>query len=69
MRMCVIKMRVVIDSNVSPPTGVAGTIQLFVTEEYAMKTVCPAIALCPRESLHAGDNVKLFQYCCLTCYP
>jgi len=66
-------MRVVIDSYVSPSTGVAGTIQLFVTEQYAMKTVCPsvcpAITLSPRESLHAGDNVKLFQYCCLTCHP
>jgi len=39
VRICVIKMRVAIDSNVSPPTGGAGTIQLFVTEQYATKTV------------------------------
>jgi hypothetical protein len=61
-------MRVVIDSNVLPPTGVAGTIQLLLTEQYDMRTVCLSVRLqlCPRESLHAGDNVKLFQYCCLT---
>ena len=63
-------MRVAIDSNVSPPTGGAGTIQLFVTEQYATKTVRLSRynSLSPWESLHAGDNVKLFQYCCLTCY-
>jgi hypothetical protein len=29
-----------------------------------MRTVCPSL-----ESLRADDNVKLFQYCCLSCHP